>query len=86
MPQLKEIVLGKWQDWALLMVISAGVYLMGTNLLHVRRFALFAVVLLALVTLALAYMVWAYEPDQVVTREGFDDAALPHGATEIDEV
>jgi cbb3-type cytochrome oxidase subunit 3 len=86
MAKLQQIILGRPSHWMLLLGLFGALYLMGDVSLHMRRFALFAIVLMALVTVALAFIVWEYRPHDSVTREAFDDAALPHQTREPDEV
>jgi uncharacterized membrane protein YhaH (DUF805 family) len=81
-----SFVLGSRRHWLLLLALFAAIYVMGTNLLHVRRFALFALILLGGVALLIGFIVLDFQSGEVVTREPFDDASLPHQAQEHDEV
>ncbi len=84
--KIREIVLGRWQHWVLLMFVAAALYIMGDISLHMRRFAVFTVVLPGIVGTVMALIVWQYRPHHVVTRDPFDDTSLPHQAKEVDEV
>jgi hypothetical protein len=83
---VRRILLGKAEHWLMLAAFVAVLYGMGGRHMHVRAFVPFSVTLLATVTVALGLIVWRHRPGERITRESFDDAELPHGGREEEEV
>lgn len=81
-----RVFLGRAEHWALLGAFVILLWGMGRAHLHVRAFPTFAVALLVATFAGLAVVVWRHRPGDRVTREGFEDAELPHTGREEDEV
>jgi hypothetical protein len=71
--------------WVALAIVVSVLAYTGLGRYHVREFATFTLVLLGLVTCVVAFVVRAYSVGEVITREPFEDAVLPHQARESDE-
>lgn len=82
---MSRIFLGRVEHWLLLVALGAVLWAMGNRHMHVRAFLPFSLIVLGLVTAGVAWLVWRHRPGETVTREPFDDAALPHGGPEEDE-
>jgi len=65
--------------WLAIGLLVTALAVSGLQRFHVRAFGSFILILLALVAGVLALIVLRYRPGDVVTREPFEDALLPHG-------
>lgn len=83
---MNRVFLGKAEHWAILVVFVGVLWALGERHTHVRAFLPFWLIVMGMALAAVTFIVWRHNPGDTVTREPIDDAALPHGGRDIDEV
>ena len=66
---MSRIFLGYWWHWAILIALSAGLWVAGDNRMHVIHFNTFVSGLLVVVCVILSILLAATRPGEQVTRE-----------------
>lgn len=69
---LNEVFLGKRSHWALWVLVAAVLYVAGQYYVHVRWFAWFSLLVLALSAGVVLYLVITHRPGERITREPFE--------------